>query len=484
MPTQATTAEDLLVVDALFDSLTAWDDGLATRPSVARRWTRRDGGRTWRFFLRRSARFSDGTRVRAGDFVRTWNELARNGRAHHHLRDVVGYADVRRGTAGRLRGVRAVDETTLEVRLVRPLAEFPAVVAHPALGPMRHPVASPAQRERPVGNGAFEMAEPWARGRFVRLTRRGRPPAPDATGATPLHEVVFQFADPASAYIAYEQGGVDVATIPPVALTAEEPPATPTTRYRGPGLLRGDLPTTYFLVCNVRRSPCRDVRARRGLTLALDRRRIVAAAFHQSAVAGWSATPPALPAFGRRTCLQCIHEPARARTLLARSGIERTSVWISTGGDHERVAEHIRADLARVGVSAQIKAVPFPRFATALRKGRPGLFRFGWTLDYPTADNALRPLFHSRGEANHTRYARRDVDRLLDRAAGVADQDRREALYRRAENLIVGRDQAVIPIAALRRRTVVADRVRDLAYGPMGTANLTRVRIVDPVPEE
>lgn len=472
------------MVDALFDSLTVWDDALAARPSVARRWTAHDGATRWRFFLRRSERFSNGTRVTAGDFVRTWTELARRGRAHHHLRGVVGYSAVRRGRSSRLRGVRALNEHTLEVRLVRPLAEFPSVVAHPALGPMPGGVRAAAARERPVGNGAFEMAEPWARGRFVRLTRRGRPAAADASGATPLHEVVFQFSDPASAYIAYEQGGVDVATVPPVALTGDEPPATPTTRYRGPGLLRGDLPTTYFLVCNVRTSPCRDVSARRGLALALDRRRIAANAFYQSAVAGRSVTPPALSTVRRRACLQCSHEPARAASLLRRRDIDRTRVWISTGGDHERVAEHIRADLARVGVRAQIKAVAFDRFLAALRAGRPGLFRFGWTLDYPTWDNALRPLFHSAGEANYGRYRRRDVDRLLDRAAGLADEDAREALYQRAESLVVGRDQAVIPIAALRRRTVVSDRVRDLVYGAMGTADLTRVRIVERPPRD
>lgn len=479
VPIDATTPDDLLVVDALFDSLTAWNDVLDVRPAVASSWNRADGGATWRFSLRADARFHDGTRVTANHFVRTWNELARRGRAHHHLQDVAGYRGVRRGRSTSLHGVAALDASTLEIRLSRPLAEFPAVVAHPALAPMAAPAVSAAQRDRPIGNGPFRMAEPWAHDRFVRLERVGTVAPVDATGATPLHEVVFQIQDPASAYIAYEQGGVDVATVPPIALAADPAPAEPTTRYRGPGLLQGDLPSTYFLLCNTTQPPCATVHARRGIALAVDRRRVVAEAFHRSAAPGLGVLPAALPGQVNRTCGHCVHDPVGARHLLQRGGVERTRLWISRGGDHRRVARRIQADLAHVGVAIRIKAVGFDRFLSALRSGERGLFRFGWTLDYPTGDNALRPLFHSRGGLNYARYRHRDVDALLDAAATAQNPRRRLALYREAEDLILGRDQAVIPVASLRRRTVVADRVDNLVYGPMGTANLEQVRIVE-----
>ena len=463
----------------MFDSLTTWDDVLDVRPGVALRWERGGDARTWRFFLRPDAQFHDGTPVTAGHFVRTWNELARTGRANHHLRDVAGYAAVRSGRSIALRGVRALDPATLEVRLTRPLAEFPAVVAHPALAPMPAPADTPAARDNPIGNGPFRMAEPWEHGRFVRLRRAAAPGPPDSSGATPLHEVVFQISDPASAYIAYEQGGLDVATVPPIALAGEDSTVGTTTRYRGPGLLRGDLPSTYFLMCNTAAPPCDTVQARRGISAAIDRRRVVSEAFYRSAAPGRGVLPAALPGHVYRTCPYCVRDPARARRLLERSGVERTRIWISRSGDHRRVARRIQSDLSRVGVTATIKAVGFPRFLAALRRGEPGLFRFGWTLDYPTADNALRPLFHSAGALNYARYRRGDVDALLDAGARATGTSRRIALYREAEDLILGRDQAVIPVASFRRRTVVADRVHNLVYSAMGTANLAEARITD-----
>lgn len=487
-PLNATTPDDLLVVDALYDSLTSWDDRLEVAPAVATRWLP-VGRRTWRFILRRDSTFSDGTPVTAHHFVRTWNELVLRGDAHHHLRDVAGYQQVQRGRSSSLRGVRARDAVTLDVTLSRPVAEFPSVVAHPALAPMiRSSARNQAAFDRPVGNGPFRMAEPWVHGRYVRLVRVAAPPQERAPGI-PVQEVLFSISDPASAYIAYEQRGLDVATVPGGALQRARPDGAAARRYQGPGLLTGELASTYFLAANVRRPPFDDRRARRGISLALDRSRIIERAFEGNASPADGLVPPPLPAARQRVCLACTLDRSRARRLLAAAGLRRTQLWVNKGADHEAVARAVRSDLGAVGIDLRIRAVGYERFLAALRTGQPGLFRFGWTLDYPTAENALRPLFHSdalpaAGGANVSRYHDPRVDRLLDRASRVRDPGRRLALLRRVEDRVLRRDQAIIPVAVLRRRTVVSERVRGLTYGPMGTVNLSAVRLVlvDPKP--
>lgn len=480
LPIHATAPDDLLLVDALYDGLTDWDEELRATPAVASGWHREDGGRTWTFDIASSAEFSDGTPVTAEHFVQTWNALAATGAAHHHLRDVEGYDAVRAGAAPTLRGVDALDDHRLRVHLSRPMSEFPVVVAHPALAPMLPDAdASAAARDEPIGNGPFRMTEPRARGRFVRMTRVGHAAGPAGPGV-PLHEVVFQIHDPASAYIAYEQGGVDVATVPPGALNADPPPAERRGRYQGPGLLTGELPSIYLLAFNGQAPPFDDIRVRRGVSLALDREGLVDSVFEGNASPGWSMIPPAVPDGRRRACLRCLHDPKRASRLLRAAGVERLTLWISTGGDHEILARQVRRDLGAVGVRVTVRALSFPRFQRALRRGVPGLYRFGWSLDYPTADNALRPLFHSSalGGTNVFRYSRGDVDTLLDRAAAVTGEARTRS-YWAAEDLILDRDQAVIPLVVLRRRTVVGERIRGLTYGPFGTADLTRVRVVE-----
>ncbi|HVM20735.1 MAG TPA: ABC transporter substrate-binding protein [Egibacteraceae bacterium] len=478
VPIDAVTPDDLLVVDALYDSLTAWDERLQVVPSTAVRWTARRGGRVWRFALRRNATFHDGTPVTAQHFVDTWNVMASRGAAHHHLADVEGYQAVRDGSTDVLSGVRAVDTSTLEVRLRRPNYEWPAVAGHPALGPMPRPRAP--NRVQPVGNGPFTLAEPWARERFLRLSRADE----QSDGARPgrlLDEVVFQVMDAATAYLAFAQGRVDVASLPPGADDRSRFPVS--TRYTGPGLLRGPLPATYLLVFDTSRPPFDDVNARRGIAMALDRTGMAQSAFAGQAGPARTLVPPVLPGARQRTCLACVFDPAGARRALRDAAVGEVALWVNRGGDHERVAARVQRDLDAAGVRVRVRAVGFERFRTAMT-AEPGLFRFGWAPDYPTLDNALRPLLHSaatpqRGGANYSRYRNPDIDRLLDRAAATQDPAARVARYRRIEDLVIGRDQVVIPVVNPRRGTVVAERVRGLIYGPMGTANLEHVRVVE-----
>ena len=484
VPMDAVTPDDLLVVDAVFDSLTAWDARLETQPAAAVRWRASRGGRTWTFDLRRNATFHDGTPVTAGSFVAAWSDMARRGAAHHHLRDLVGYRAARGERSGPLRGLRVLDTHTLQVRLRSPNWDFPAVAGHPALAPVPTGARTDAAfREQPVGNGTFRMAEPWAHGRFVRLRRVAPRQSPAGPGRL-LDEVIFRIQDSAGGYIAFGQGRADVTTVPAGALSSDDMEDRRTAIYEGPGLLRGRLAATYFLTFNVRRAPFDDVAVRQAVSQALDRRAIVREAFEGNAGLGVSAVPPMIPGARQRSCLACISSPAHARDAFRAAGVERLDLWINEGGEHERVAEQVREDLAAVGVRVRLRIVPFDDYLRALRRGRPGLFRFGWSLDYPTMDNALRPLFHSRatpgrGGVNYGRYANPRVDRLLNRARATRDPVARQQLLREVEDQVLGLDQAIVPVVVLRRRTLVAERVRGLVYGPLGTSDLSAVRVVE-----
>ena len=486
VPAQAVAADELLVVDALFDSLTAWDSDLLVRPSVAARWATPDGGRTWVFTLRPQRRFSDGSPVRAEDFVTAWNAVAA-GIAHHHLRDVVGYADVRAGRRSTLAGVTAVARRTLSVRLTSPRMDFPAIVAHPALAP----VPSAAWRadrqaftDSPVGNGPFRMAEPWARGRFVRLAPVDPPPATRSGEYVP-QEVLLTSTDPATAYVAFSQGRVDVTALPPGAIDdAQEAIDTSPDGYTGPGLLRGDTAATTMLVFDLRRPPFDEVDVRRAVSLALRRSRLADESVSGGALPARSLVPPSVPGARQRSCLDCRTDEDEARELFARHGVVSLPLWFAQGGGHERLASAIAGDLARVGVDVQARPLPFADYTAALRRGGPGLFRLAWVLDYPTQDNALWGLVHSSqrpraGGSNYGRYRDAEVDALLEQARAAADASERTDLLRAAEDIVIGRDMAVVPVLTHRHRMAVGQRVRYLRVSPLGTADLAAVRLVE-----
>src|SRR5215510_7226440 len=75
-------AEDV-VLKPLFESLLTRDPKTGESiPMLAERWQVLDGGRTWRFYLRKGVRFHDGAELTAEDVRYTFTSMAREGSAN------------------------------------------------------------------------------------------------------------------------------------------------------------------------------------------------------------------------------------------------------------------------------------------------------------------------------------------------------------------------------------------------------------------
>jgi oligopeptide transport system substrate-binding protein len=493
VPPSATEPNGLAVVDALFDSLTAYDTSLKVVPAAASSWAA-TAPDEWTFTLREGATFHNGSPVTAADFKFAWEQAVQLGLAGYHLRDVQGYDAFRAKKAVELAGVSAVDSRTLRVRLVRPWADFPAVVAHPALGPVPR-AAWWADRagflQRPIGNGPFRMEGSWQHNAFIRVARfddwQGGPAPPV------IDEVLFPISDPDTAYLAFQQGRRDFAPLPAGALAeaSRQFPARSDDGYHGPGLLLGPTPVLYFLGFNVTRPPFNDVEVRRAVSMAIDREALRDATLEGNVSVARAAVPPPIPGARENACSACEHKPAEARKMFAARSITALELWFNRGGGHEQVAEQISQDLQAVGVELRLRSeAPAPdgsfgAYLDILSSGEAGMFRFGWAAEYPTMDAALSPLFDSRstpssGGRNYMRYADPEVDTLLSQARATTDELARRRLYQQVEDLALGRDQAIAPLFTYHHRFVVATRVENLYLSPFGLVNLPEITLRPP----
>jgi ABC-type oligopeptide transport system substrate-binding subunit len=130
-------------------------------PGVAASWTTEDSGRVYRFRLRPEARWSNGDRVTAADFVFAWRKALAPVTAAATaalLSPVENAREVLRGEVDVSQlGVQAVSEDQLLVRLEHPSPWFIEILAHP--------VSFPLHRDDPEGvraalvNGAFRILE-------------------------------------------------------------------------------------------------------------------------------------------------------------------------------------------------------------------------------------------------------------------------------------------------------------------------------------
>ena len=119
----------------LFETLTAIDASLQTRPALAASWEFRDGGRTVVFHLRPDLAFSDGTPLTADDVVRSWFRIidpATESPLVSLMGDVEGAIAFARGdsTDRSTVGLSATGNDVV-VRLNRPASDFPTIVSSP-----------------------------------------------------------------------------------------------------------------------------------------------------------------------------------------------------------------------------------------------------------------------------------------------------------------------------------------------------------------
>lgn len=484
-PATATDEAGLLVVDALFDALTAPDVDGTIGPRAAVHWQALDGGRRWRFTLRRGARFHDGSPVTARDFVTAWSTAVDQGQTGGHLQDVVGYGAVRQGRADTLTGVTAVDASTLQVRLRRPVMDFPAVVSHPTLAP----VPSGARPDRagfasqPIGNGPYRMPERRGPG-FIRVERvDGWRNGGRDRSAQRVREILFRVLDPDAAYVAFQQGRIDVAPVPAGALQQALRTYGAAEDAGAPGVVDAPTPDLYFLGMRVDQPPWDDVQVRRALSRAIDRQTLAGSQGDLALDPARRIVSAAVPDRGAVACDSCLHLPSLAAAAFARAGVSELTLTIDAGGGHDRVARGIRGDLAVVGVELTVEELPFEEYLARVDAGQLGLYRFGWQAQHPTAGAVLEPVVGSGAPAeagdgaNYGGYRSEVVDGLLAEAARTPDADRRRELWADAEAEAL-EDQAIVPLFGFRQRTVISARVRTLQLGPWWSATPERARIV------
>jgi peptide/nickel transport system substrate-binding protein len=99
----------------------------------------------------------------------------------------------------------------------------------------------------------------------------------------------------------------------------------------------------------------------------------------------------------------------------------------------------IQANLAAVGVKAQLKTFEWGSYLGKVRSDAPAMFALSWFLKSEDPDLSMYPLFFSRNQPlpNRSNYNNPEVDQLLVQARQLTDRSRRAELYKKAQRLIV-----------------------------------------------
>lgn len=410
-PAFAAAPPDTDAVRALFEGLTDYDPKTLTPvPAVATRWESSSDGRVWTFYLRDNARWSNGERVTAGDFVRSWERTLKIGPLAPHtelLANIEGATtpptDVKPPEPAPTPppfGARALGEHVLQVTLEHADHSFPSLVAHPVFRPVKVEDAQRTQRlesHELISNGAFLLSA--TESNRVRL-ERAKTYWDGASVA--LDRVTFvNTANAEDALAAYRAGEIDAVTnapFEPLALKLLAP-------YKD--FRRSTYGALTYYRFNASREPFDDVRVREALALAIDRERISRDDLGGATEAAGKFLPEAMsggekPVVDETELLE--HDPNKARALLAEAGYPDGDgfpvirLLINRNEQQRIVAQSIAAMWrATLNVETEIVIRNWDEYEAAIAAGDYDVVRRGMVMQTTSELTNLRMLFDHDG---------------------------------------------------------------------------------------
>jgi ABC-type oligopeptide transport system substrate-binding subunit len=481
-PALASGQPDGRLARSLFEGLTVPDPrSLEPRPGQAARWETSPDGLVWTFHLRPGLVWSDGTPLGARDFVWSWLRALRPETASRNaglLDAIAGAAAFNRGlTRDPTRvGLEAPDDTTLVVRLARPVPYLLYLTAYPTWLPVpRHVVERWGERwtrpEQIVSNGAFVLVR-WRPNDHFELARNPRYRDPARVRLDRV--LAYSIDDLNTATNLYKAGRLDWNT------SGYVPSPFVPYLHQYADFRSAPFQSVYFYSLNVTRKPLDDVWVRRALDYAVDREAIARDLLKGTREPWGRLTPQGYPGYAAPPGIR--YDPAQARECLARAGypggrgFRKISILFNTSEDHRRIAEAIQAMWTRVlGIPVELENMEWGATLQATTTLRYDVARRSWIGDYLDPGTFL-DIMRGGGGNNRTGWTNAEYDRLLSAAEGDPDPARRLRRFAQAEALLLA-DGPLIPIYHYATAELVKPYVRGIWSNALDTHPLEEVWI-------
>ena len=458
-----------------------------------------DGGRTYRFQLRRGLQFSDGRPVRASDFRASMERLLRlNGvSVPPFYGGIVGAerCSARLDRCDLREGIEVDDAAgTVTIHLSAPDPDLLAKLALPFAFVLPADAPEPDQPVTDLGRfgdvGAYRIpgTGPYVAASFdpkheLRLTRnpRFKPFAPDAQPDGYPDQIVIRILgdgnspDQRSAVSEVEAGKSDWTS----GLSSEE---IERLAVRNAAQLHTTpVGGVQHLMLNTHQRPFSDVRARRALAYAIDRNRLAMLAGGELvARPTCQVLPPTVPGY-RPYCPYTVTpaaaiwrapDLARARRLAEQSHTlgEHVVIAIQAGSPADpSLAEYVAHVLRRVGYRATARVEEDAFGAMLDPHSTVDAMRLGWLQDYAAPSNFVEPLFtckaNQEGGVNVSQFCDPRLDALVSRARATKNASATAEAWARIDRLLVDEAPAV-PLYALREADFVSTRVGNYIFNP------------------
>lgn len=412
IPTNSEESGKKVLVWLLFDGLVDADPNTNKVVNEVAESITSDDQQHWTIKIKDGLTFSDGSPLKADNFIKAWTwgaDIANAQIASGDLAIIKGYdklhpSDGSKATATDFEGLKKVDDLTFTVDLTSPYSSFVNLLTSVTFSPLPDSFFDDpdAWRKNPIGNGPYKLRKPVdeATGAYLDLNKNYKGNRkPHNTGI-----YIRFYTDSSAAYQDVLADNLDI-TSPGGAdlLTAKDDFGD---RLVEPTLTGPNTTLTFPLWDDFWKSD-KGLKVRQAISLAIDRQEIVDKVFNGYAVPakdftvkglnGWSDAIPGSDILD--------FDVAKAKQLLNEAGgyDKELPIYYNADGAHKQWVEAVANQLKK---NLGLNAVPKPTttFADFLEKRANHQFTGPWRASEipfnPGLDDMLRNVYSSSGSAN------------------------------------------------------------------------------------
>ena len=452
------------------------------QPALAESWDVSDDGKVYTFHLRKSVKFharggfSPSRELTADDVIATFNRMWKKDDAYHAVSGGAYDYFNDMGMPDLLSSIDKVDDHTVKMTLTKPESpfvanlamDFAAIHSKEYMDAMLKAGTPEKVDQEPIGTGPFIWANYRKDDRIIYNANVNY-----FRGKQPIDRLVFSITpDQATREARLEAGECDVIPYPN--------PANVAKLKENPNLqvLEQEGLNVGYLAMNVKKPPFDNAKVRQAINMAIDKEAILAAVYQGAGKAAKNPIPPTIWSYDD-SIEAYPYDVEKAKAMLAEAGVSnlQTDLWYMPvqrpyNPDAKRMAELMQADLAKVGITAELKTFEWGEYRKRLQEGEHQMGMLGWTGDNGDPDNFMGVLLSCgsarQGGQNVAKWCNEEFTKLIDDAKQISDVEKRTELYQQAQ-AIFHEDSPWVPIAHSVVHMPMSKKVSGYKVHPLGT---------------
>ncbi len=477
-PQTTVSQNDLNLVENLFAGLTNFNHIThQVEPELAHSWAASEGGQTWTFYLRDDIFWvspaQKGQRnptllrpVVAGDVVTAVQRVCQSktgapdafilylivGCEQVHNLDEVTPADLA------AMGVKALDETTVQFKLLKPASYFLTITTLPLLTPVPGDLIEEHEKawtdpKNLYTSGPYLLTSGALSNTRTVLKKNPGWPLPKGGNADIVN--IYYFEEGQSITELWQSKNLDIGPLPTDMIEDFM------LAYPNKARLVTDH-TVFYISFNLNSGIFQDANIRQAFSAAIDREALAEALYGSRAVKMRHLAPPGVFGAPPIDAVGVGYNPELARQKLVESGfvscrlMPNITFMVSSLDLSLLQAEVIRDMWVKeLDCAEEQIIIDQVQFGTLLAKtradvgeNRPDVWELGWSSYYPDENNWVTDLLHCTESENRSERSCNEIDELMRQAGQIIDAAERETLYRRIENLLFA-DGGQMPMAPL-----------------------------------